>query len=244
MNYKGASLYDEDDFFKQYIGKRLSGKAVNDLIEKPIIDELLGNVQDQHILDLGCGDGRYGRYLLEKGAKYYVGIDGSTKMLKLAEQHLFPTHSKLIHQKIEHIQLGKDEFDIVLSRLVLHYIEHLKPIFDQVAQCLRKNGIFVFSIEHPTITSCFDAYHAGEKRQNWIVDHYFSSGERIHHWLGKEVVKYHKTIEEYWLLAKHARFQVTEIRESTPRADHFQDAAHYERRKRIPLFLMFQLTKV
>lgn len=41
----------------------------------------------QRVLDIGCGVGRWGEYLLEKGC-HYVGIDGSHKMISLAMENL------------------------------------------------------------------------------------------------------------------------------------------------------------
>ncbi len=64
MNFKSYSVYDEEDFFEKYNAKRAKGKSPNELIEQPIINELLGNVEGKQILDLGCGDGKYGLTLL------------------------------------------------------------------------------------------------------------------------------------------------------------------------------------
>lgn len=243
MKYKNYEAYDDDGFFEKYIQKRSKGKAPNELIEKPIIDELLGDVKGQRILDLGCGDGSYGTELLDRGVKHYLGIEGSHNMLALARQHLQGYSVDLVQQDLENIQLEAAAYDIVLSRLVLHYIDDLGPLLAQVERSLREKGIFVFSIEHPIITSCYDAYHASPKRGSWVVDNYFSSGERTNIWLGKEVVKYHKTIEEYWRLLKNANFNIAEIRESKPVATNFSEEAEFIRRSRIPLFLMFKVEK-
>lgn len=43
-------------------------------------------------------------------------------------------------------------------------------------------------------------------RQEWIVDRYFDVGQRVTHWLGDQVVKYHRTVEEYFLGLQTAGF--------------------------------------
>lgn len=243
MKYKNFEVYNDRDFFEKYIKRRSTGQAPNELIEKPIINELIGDVANKTILDLGCGDGKFGIELLDKGAKHYTGVDGSSNMFKLAKKNLQSYNAKVLQDNIENIELEKNKFDIVLSRLVLHYIENLKPVLNEINSSLTKNGIFVLSIEHPIITSCYDAYHKKSNRGNWIVDNYFSDGERINNWINKDVIKFHKTIEHYWTLFKHANFEVSEIRESNPIESNFEDSYEFKRRKRIPLFMMFKLTK-
>ncbi|MBW4690144.1 MAG: hypothetical protein KME27_00085 [Lyngbya sp. HA4199-MV5] len=62
-------------------------------------------------------------------------------------------------------------------------------------------------------------------------------------WLGGTVRKYHRTIEGYFHLLQAIGFQVEQLREACPRRDHFQDVPTYERRKRIPLFLILSARK-
>lgn len=243
MIYKHYTVYDNDDFFEKYHQKRSLGNAPNELIEQPIIDELIGDANGMRIMDLGCGDGQYGVELLKRGAKHYHGIEGSIKMLKLAETNLAGYNCKLQNENIEETAFLKSEYDLILSRLVLHYIEDVDTLLQRVCESLKTESTFIFSIEHPVITSCYESYHQKVKRGNWIVDNYFDSGKRINEWMGKKVIKYHRTLEEYWRLIHKAGFQVIEIRESKPQKANFEKNEEYERRKRIPLFLIFKLQK-
>lgn len=243
MEYKNYTVYDDEDFFEKYNQKRKKGNSPNEKIEQPIIDELVGDVKGKKILDLGCGDGKYGLELLVRGAKQYHGVEGSHRMADVARENL--TNSKAIVEEndIEKVELKDLEYDMVISRLVLHYIEDIATLFERVSRSLKKEGVFIFSIEHPIITSCYEAYHKEKKRGNWIVDDYFDSGKRINNWLGKKVVKYHKTLEEYWAIIKASNLQVLEVRESKPQKSNFEQIEEYQRRMRIPLFLIFKLKK-
>lgn len=245
MHFKNYKVYDNDDFFNKYIEKRKKGNAPNETIEKPIIDELIQSVQGKTILDLGCGDGNYGKELLQKGAQSYHGIEGSSNMYQLALKNLPKENVLVEHLDIEHHDYAEAKYDLILSRLVFHYIEDLERLFKRIHQSLKKDGELIFSIEHPVITSCYKAYNdkSIKKRQYWIVDDYFTSGERVNTWIEKEVIKYHKTLEEYFQIIKNTNFELLNLRESKPQKQNFENEEDYKRRMRIPLFLILKLKK-
>jgi hypothetical protein len=104
-------------------------------------------------------------------------------------------------------------------------------------QALVPDGRIVFSVEHPVITSCDRAWQGQGLRQDWIVDDYFTDGKRVTQWLGGKVVKYHRTVEDYYLALQRAGFVVESLRESRPQRAYFNSEETYQRRMRIPLFL-------
>lgn len=103
------------------------------------------------------------------------------------------------------------------------------------------NGHFIFSVEHPVITSSI-ATEQGKKKDR-RVDNYFFQGERKQLWMGNEVKKYHRPLEAYWQLLKKSGSKVCDIREGLPMKDHFQNADEFQRRMRIPLFLIIKATR-
>ena len=57
--------------------------------------------------------------------------------------------------------------------------------------------------------------------------------------MGGQVIKYHRTVENYFVSLQRAGFFVENLREAAPQRDQFGDGeATYQRRKRIPLFLI------
>ena len=95
--------------------------------------------------------------------------------------------------------------------MALHYVEDIRAVCAQVFQTLVPGGRFVFSVEHPVITSCDRAWQSGGPRQHWIVDGYFETGPRVTSWMGGRVVKYHRTIEDYFGALAGAGFRVVGI---------------------------------
>ncbi|HEY9625405.1 MAG TPA: hypothetical protein V6C78_34115 [Crinalium sp.] len=115
-------------------------------------------------------------------------------------------------------------------------------MFQEAYQALHPGGRMIFSVEHPVITSNFASLAEG-RRTTWLVDNYFKPGARVHQWLGHEVTKYHRTLEEYFDLITMTGFQLERIRESHPQPQIFSSQEEYERRLRIPLFLFISAYK-
>ena len=195
------------------------------------------------MLDLGCGDAAIGRESLQNGAAAYLGIDGSANMVALATQTLAGAAGRVVQHAIEDWQYPETTFDLVLARLALHYVADLLALCAKIIQTLRPGGQLVFSVEHPVITSSDIAAQDSGLRQNWTVDDYFNTGPRVTNWMGGSVVKHHRTVEDYFAAVRASGLVVEALREARPRREHFTDEALFNRRKRIPLFLIMAARK-
>ncbi|USG64808.1 methyltransferase domain-containing protein [Brevibacillus ruminantium] len=240
MRYNGSEFYDDDNNFEQYMERRKRPENANDTLEKPIIWELLGDVAGMNILDMGCGDARFGTELFHQGCAAYTGIEGSRNMVEAAKKVLEGYKGTVVQTRIEDWDYPAETFDLVVSRLVIHYIQDVDTLFRQVHQSLKANGRFIFSVEHPVITSTLQP---SGLRTDWVVDNYFKAGYREQSWLGGNVRKYHRTIEDYFTAMQKAGFEIGQLRESKPVRKHFIHEETYERRLRIPLFLFLAGTK-
>jgi SAM-dependent methyltransferase len=238
----GPEFYDDNQVFQTYLQHRRRVDSANDTLEKPVLWEMLGPVAGLRILDLGCGDGAAGVDLLGQGAAAYLGVEGSHNMAGLARQALSGTSGEIVQADMQSWEYPAVAFDRVISRLALHYLPDLQSVFERVFRALQPGGRFVFSVEHPVITSCDRGWQSGV-RQDWLVDDYFDTGVRTTQWMGGEVIKYHRTVEQYFLAVQAAGFVVEQLRESHPRRENFQQEATYLRRRRIPLFLFIGARK-
>jgi SAM-dependent methyltransferase len=243
MEFRGASAYDEGDFFENYMKRRNRPDSPNNIIEKPILLELLGSVDGKRILDLGCGDAEIGVELLKQGGTSYLGLEGSENMARVAAENLEGKAGQVQQSSMEEWEPQLAKYDIVISRFALHYLADLASVFKKVHGSLVHGGKFVFSVQHPVLTSSAKSAEGSSRRTDWVVDDYFNQGKRTEPWIGKKVIKYHRTVEEYFQLLLHAGFKVDDLREGTPKADNFSSKEEYERRMRIPLVLMFSCTK-
>ena len=237
MGASGPAFYDDDAVFATYMAARQRRDNPNDTLEQPVTLELAGDLAGRRVLELGCGDAAFGRMVLARGGSAYLGVEGSRNMAAVARETLAGTSGQVQHCTIEDWEAPAAVFDLAVARLSLHYLADLAPVFAQVYQALAAGGLFVFSVEHPVITSCNRGWPAGTLRQDWVVDDYFVTGARESDWMGGTVRKYHRTVEDYFRALQDAGFVVEQLRESRPQRNLFADQPTYERRRRIPLFL-------
>lgn len=234
---ESSKFFDDESNFEYYRSRRHRAKSPNESIEKPIFLEMLGDVKGKHILDLGCGDGIFGLELLSAGCQSYLGIESSPQMVQAAQKALQQSSGQVNHAKIEDWIYPLNHFDLVISRLALHYVSALDDTFNKVHAALKSGGRFIFSVVHPLITSCDRSRTGGGARQDWIVDDYFAAGPRQVYFMGESVEQYHRTIEDIYRALQDADFLIEQLRESRPKLENFTDLSLYERRLRIPLFL-------
>ena len=84
----------------------------------------------------------------------------------------------MYHERLETWKAQGEQANLVSSRLALHYVENLEPVFQEAYQALRPGGRMILSVEHPVITSNFASLAGG--RTTWLVDDYFKLGARVH----------------------------------------------------------------
>ncbi len=237
---KGQDFYDQAGIYEQYIQHRGKPDNPNAVIEGPIIEELIGDPAGMDSLDLGCGFGDMGRYLLDQGVKSYIGIDPSEKMIDAARKRISAERVIFETASVESFDWTMNSYDLVMARLVFHYVEDLDAIIKKIHQALKTKGVLIFSVEHPVMTAMMGKQDAGSKKEGWKVAQYFETGPRDHQWMGGTVIKYHRTIATYFQLLTTMGFTVTHLREGEPEAIHFQERSEYERRKNLPRYLIFR----
>ncbi len=236
----GGAFYDDGELFERYRAAVHPGpSSANFVMEEPALLDAIGDVRGLRILDLGCGDSSIGTRLLEGGCRSYLGIDASARMVEAAREALRGTAGEVRRGEVERFSAPANSYDLVLSRMALHYVEDLDAALAACRSCLSPGGRLVFTVVHPVITSHDARASSDEPRASWVVDDYFAAGPRELDWLGGRVVWHHRTVEHYVLALQRAGFRLTALSECAPRAERFAgDDVELARRRRIPLFLL------
>ena len=148
-----VSEYDDPHFFHEYAQMARSVSGLEAAGEWRRLQPLFPNLAGKRVLDLGCGYGRHCKYAAEHGAAQVLGIDISERMLDEARRRNTDPRIEYRLCGIEEYEYPKHAWDLVVSNLVLHYIENLNAVFDNVRRTLVPGGTFPFNIEHPTFTA-------------------------------------------------------------------------------------------
>ena len=122
----------------------------NALFERPSTLSLLDNVKGKDVIDMGCGSGVYAEWLIKQSVNRLTCVDVSEQMISLIKKNL----GTKVNAYKQDISFGlpyenNNSADVILSPLVLHYIENLKPVFESVYRVLKPGGYMVFSMHHP-----------------------------------------------------------------------------------------------
>jgi ubiquinone/menaquinone biosynthesis C-methylase UbiE len=127
------------------------GGLIHDLV-LPTVYELLGDVADQRICDLACGQGLVARQLAEHGAKV-TAVDLSGELLKIARHYQDNTAFGIayIQGDAQALPLQSETYDGVICNMALMDIPDLAATFVSVKRMLRPSGWFIFSITHPCL---------------------------------------------------------------------------------------------
>lgn len=93
------------------------------------------------VLDVGCGSGRIGEFVLEAGARHYVGIDFSEPMLALARERLgrFDDRVQLIEGDF-HDTPVEGRFDVVLAVGLFDYLPDPQRTITRIADACAADG--------------------------------------------------------------------------------------------------------
>lgn len=235
------SFYEDEDVLAAYRQIRDIADGPKRAIEEPAVFNLLGDLRGRTILDLGCGDARIGGEAFRGGARAYLGLDGSRRMVALARQTLAGTSAEIRLQNLESWRgEGAARFDVVVSQLALQYVVNLPAIFEVVRKQLAPHGVFVFSVEHPLITCGYTGEPGAGIATRWPVQGYFREGRRVDAWLNSAVVKQHRTLQTYIGELRRSGFQLDQFSEGRPEAERFADRQVYEKRLEVPLCAIFR----
>ena len=109
-------------------------------LEQPVVREWAGEVAGLQTLDLGCGTGRHTQWLAEAGANV-TAVDFSEGMLAEARSKPGAEHVRFVqHDLHQPLPFADEEFDLVVSGLVLEHISDLPALFTEACRVLKPAG--------------------------------------------------------------------------------------------------------
>ena len=154
-----------------------------------VVAELLGNIAGQRVLDVGCGDGRLTRELVDKGAAV-VGIDSSTSMIDSAKEKGLDAHV------MDALEMSyRAEFDSVFTNATLHWIPNHPLLASKVFDAVKQGGQFVGEFGGHGNVAAINTAIRGVLAKNGFD------------WHGKKPVTY-PSVKKFRLVLEEAGFEV------------------------------------
>lgn len=216
-----GNIYDDTAFFEAYAGMPRSREGLSAAGEWHQLRALFPDVRGKRVLDLGCGYGWHCRYAAEMGASGVLGLDGSERMISKAKAETPDGKIRYEVCPLEEYAYPEESWDLVVSNLVLHYVEDLESVYRNVYRTLKTGGCFLFNIEHPVFTAGIRQdwiYDESGKPLCWPIDGYYYPGRRETLFLGQRVEKQHHTLTQILNPLPHIGFRLEAVEEAEPPA--------------------------
>lgn len=129
---KSVGLSDEEDSYPFAGYRKVLAEAYR----------LIGGMQAERVLDVGCGTGILGARLCEAGVKV-TGLDFSDRMLDIARERM--PEARLIRHDFSQglpLELRQAAFDAVVSTYAIHHLtdEQKLLLLREMAECVRPGG--------------------------------------------------------------------------------------------------------
>lgn len=241
------NIFDNSEFFDSYKRLRENEVNANNLFEIPALFSMMPDLNGKRVLDLGCGFGEHCKMFVENGAEKVVGVDISSKMLEVAKRE--NSHPKITYFNMPMEDLRKlcETFDVVVSSLALHYIDDFAGVVKGVYDLLDEDGIFIFSQEHPIVTSHADGSRwtrdENGKKKHVNLANYGVEGERDTSWFVDNIKIYHRTFSTIVNELIKAGFSIEEMIEPLPTAALLEKYPEYSDLYHKPDFLLLKVKK-
>ena len=125
--------------------------------------------ENSKVLDIGCGTGCLASVMAERvGPKgMVVGVDPDEERIKLAQES-YSTQSNLAFLKGSDKEFPEDQYDLITSTHVLHWVKDKETMFKLVYRNLKPGGQFAFVVapERAPILSQLFALMGPERSKN------------------------------------------------------------------------------
>lgn len=161
----------------------------------------------KRVLDAGCGNGRYSKYLLRwlNPDAVLTAFDLAPGMLSRARKRLNPKRVTHVAADLTRLPYPDSFFDAVVCGWVLEHLPDPRPGLSELARIMEPKGKLLLMVTEDTFTGtmCSRMWHCRthnrEELRNtcadlglqWVKPHYFSP---LHKWLklGGIIVELHK----------------------------------------------------
>jgi SAM-dependent methyltransferase len=215
----------------------------NGLLDLSMLEACAG-LKGLKILDCGCGEGRFARILVERGAGYVLGLDLCEPMIEAAKALQSEREAYQVADVQNLAFIENQTFDLAVSYLNQCDLPDFNVNNREVFRVLRQGGRFIIANLHPMRSAVGGWQMTPDgKKQHVILDNYFDEGER--HWkmMGIALTNFHRSLSTYICGFLDAGFNIEGIVEPTVTQEHLRLYPELDDELRVPNFIIYKLRK-
>jgi SAM-dependent methyltransferase len=222
-----ASMGDAGDWGRQFV-------------MDPVMLARVDRKKFHRALDVGCGEGRFCRFLRARGIDA-IGIDPTRTLLEAAKQRDPAGDYRL--GRAEQLDFPNNSFDLVVAYLTLVDIPDFRAAIREMTRVLAPGGtLLIANLTSFTSATCDDGWVMDEagNRVHWRLDRYLDEFSLSVSWRGISITNYHRPLSAYMeeLLAQNLRLTFFDEPEAIP--PEWERMPHY---RRAPWFLIMEWVK-
>lgn len=210
----------------------------------PSILKLLGEVQQQQIIDVGCGSGVFANELAKMGA-FVSGVDPTENMIKIARRE-YGYNSRVQF----HLQTVQDfanstttKFDLAICNMSLITIVNMDDAVTSIGKLLKPKGKFIFNITHPCFWNDYKQYEKNNvfeyNKEHVQKAKFVISNDKQE--LPSPTTHFHRPLEKYFQCLDNASFSIDKVIEPFPTDETMKK---YPAPWKFPRFLSIKCTKI
>lgn len=215
----------------------------NGLLDKPML-EACGDVSGLRVLDCGCGEGRFSRIMVSRGAKYVLGLDSCEPMIEAARE----LESGVDEYRVADVQdlgfIDNGTFDVIISYLNQCDLPDFASNTREVFRVLKPGGRFIIANLHP-MRSATGRWHKDQtgRKLHVILDRYFDESERLWEIWGEDLTNFHRSLSTYLNGFLDAGFVIARVVEPSVALSDLKQYPELEDELRVPNFIIYVLDK-
>jgi SAM-dependent methyltransferase len=122
-------------------------QTVQDAMDIELLERLESVDWAGEVADLGCGTGRTGAWLAERGVTAIDGVDLTPEMLARARER--GVYRSLVEADVAETGLQADAYDVVVTSLVDEHLADLGPLYAEGARVAKPGAPYVLVGYHP-----------------------------------------------------------------------------------------------
>jgi len=175
------------------------GDFTRTFVLDPAIARLLSGREFSAALDVGCGEGRFCRKLVELyGIPSVTGLDATPAMIE--ESRRRDSSSTYVVGDAAALPFDDQQFDLVLSYLSLIDIERFENAIAEMARVLKTGGSLIIANLNGFATAATGrrwVTDASGNRLYFRLDDYLDEHASWEEWAGIRILNYHRPLSRY-----------------------------------------------